>query len=179
MSGALEPRAVDELTGEARTWVELSGARLGGDPLAIIRVLSYQPHFVEPFLRWSAALAAAPALGVRRHELACLRVAWRFDSPYEWDNHEPIAREAGITDDEIAALRREDALGSVPPVFDDDDAVVVAFVDSMVAGTVTAADRADVVHRFGADAAVELVWTVGQYVGLSVVANALEIDADM
>lgn len=179
MSGSLEPRPVDELTGEVRTWVELSGVRLGGDPLDIIRVLSYQPHFVEPFLRWSAALAAAPALGVRRHELACLRVAWRFDSPYEWDNHEPIAREAGITDIELDALRRDDAVGSQPPTFDDDDAVIVSFVDSMVAGTVTAGDRAGVVARFGADAAVELVWTVGQYVGLSVVANALEIDADI
>lgn len=179
MSGSLEPRPVDELTGEVRAWVELSGARLAGDPLAIIRVLSHQPHFVEPFLRWSAALAAAPALGVRRHELACLRVAWRFDSAYEWDNHEPIAREAGVTDVEIDALRQEDPSDTDPTTFDDDDAAVVAFVDSMVDGTVTAEVRADVVARFGADAAVELVWTVGQYAGLSLVANALEIDADI
>ena len=106
MAESLEPRRVGELEGETRAWVELSGARLGGDPLNSIRVLSHQPHFVEPFLRWSAALAASPELGIRRHELACLRVAWRYDSAYEWDNHEPVAREAGISDDELTPHAR-------------------------------------------------------------------------
>lgn len=173
MTGSLEPRPVDELDGEVRAWVELSGARLGGDPLDIIRVLAHQPALIEPFLRWSAALAGAPALGARRHELACLRIAWRYGSAYEWDNHEPVARESGITDVELDRLRSDDVAG-----FQDDDRALVTFVDAMAGGTVTVADRADLVARLGADAAVELVWTVGQYAGLSLVANALEIDAD-
>ncbi|MEM7139834.1 MAG: carboxymuconolactone decarboxylase family protein [Actinomycetota bacterium] len=174
MSESLEPRPIDELEDEVRAWVELSGARLGGDPLNIIRVLSHQPALVEPFLRWSAALAASPALGVRRHELACLRVAWRYGSGYEWDNHAPVAREAGVSDAEMAALRTD-----APDGFDADDAALVLFVDAIVDGAVSSSTRTDVVRRFGADAATELVWTVGQYAGLSLVANALEVDADV
>ncbi|MGB8391285.1 carboxymuconolactone decarboxylase family protein, partial [Mycobacterium sp.] len=44
----------------------------------------------------------------RIRELAILRVAHRRDCAYEWTHHVALAKEAGLRDDEIAAVRRGD-----------------------------------------------------------------------
>jgi alkylhydroperoxidase family enzyme len=49
------------------------------------------------------------ALDARTREVAILRVGWRIGSVYEWSNHVPIARRAGMTDAEILAVRAADA----------------------------------------------------------------------
>lgn len=51
------------------------------------------------------ALVMDSVLEARLREIAILRVAWRIGSIYEWSNHYGIARRAGLTDEEIVALR--------------------------------------------------------------------------
>ena len=45
-------------------------------------------------------------LPARIRELAILRVAHRRDCAYEWTHHVDLAKNEGITDDEIAAVQR-------------------------------------------------------------------------
>jgi alkylhydroperoxidase family enzyme len=49
------------------------------------------------------------SLSARLREIAILRVGWRIGSVYEWSHHVPIARRAGLTDDELLAIRTSDA----------------------------------------------------------------------
>ena len=162
-----DPAALDDPT---RQLVELTGFRNGGTPLAIIEVLAHQPDLVAPFLTWSATLAGAGALGVRRHEIAALRASWHYGSDYEWGNHARAGLEAGLTDTELAALGRLDGAVS----FGEEDRLVVQLVDEMIAGG-DAPSRDLVAAELGVAALVELVWTVGQYVGLSLVADTLAV----
>jgi alkylhydroperoxidase family enzyme len=60
----------------------------------------------KAFLRFNVHLLYSSTLPPRIRELAILRVAHRRDCRYEWTHHVPLAKEAGLRDDEIAAVRR-------------------------------------------------------------------------
>jgi alkylhydroperoxidase family enzyme len=49
------------------------------------------------------------SLDARLREIAILRVGWRIGSVYEWSNHVPIAQRAGLSDEELGAIRTADA----------------------------------------------------------------------
>jgi len=163
-----EPGSLDDAT---RELVELTGFRNSGTPLEIISVLAHRPDLVAPFLQWSAALASASALGVRRHEIAALRASWHFESDYEWGNHARYALDAGVTESELVALGEPDGADAF---VDRVDRLVVALVDEMIEGG-DAPSRDLLRDAVGDAAVVDLAWTVGQYVGLSMVANTLAI----
>jgi 4-carboxymuconolactone decarboxylase len=163
-----DPAALDDAT---RELVALTGFRNGGEPLAIIEVLAHRPEMVGPFLQWSAALAGAGALGVRRHEIAALRASWHHGSDYEWGNHARYALDAGVSESELDAIGRPDGATTFT---DEGDRLVIELVDQMIeGGEATARER--VRDLLGDAALVDLVWTVGQYVGLSLVADTLAL----
>jgi alkylhydroperoxidase family enzyme len=67
------------------------------------------------------------ALDARLREIAILRVGWRIGSVYEWSNHVPIGRRAGLGDAELLAVRSADAL-----VLDHADLTAIAVVDEVL-----------------------------------------------
>ena len=69
------------------------------------------PALAKAFLRFNVHLLYSSTLPPRIRELAILRVAHRRDCTYEWTHHVTLAKEAGLRDDEIAAVRRGDAAG--------------------------------------------------------------------
>jgi AhpD family alkylhydroperoxidase len=64
------------------------------------------PALTKAFLRFNVHLLYSSTLPPRIRELAILRVAHRRDCAYEWTHHVPLAKEAGVRADEIAAVRR-------------------------------------------------------------------------
>src|SRR5947207_9987765 len=63
----------------------------------------------RPWLRWGAALLGELQLDPLLRELAILRVARLTPhAEYEWVQHVPIAQAVGASDDQIAALERDD-----------------------------------------------------------------------
>lgn len=88
----------------------LAAARLdpSGRPLNIFLTMAHHPALLQ---RWNlmAALFRRPGrLPVRDRELVVLRTAWRTRASYEWGQHVLIARDVGVTDDEIVRVSRED-----------------------------------------------------------------------
>src|ERR1700712_5360814 len=81
-------------------------ARPGGKPASTMVVLARSPDLLAPFLGWAAALALNGVLSNRDHELLALRAAQNCGSKFEWDEHSDYARDAGLTDVEIAAVAR-------------------------------------------------------------------------
>jgi alkylhydroperoxidase family enzyme len=69
------------------------------------------PALAKAFLRFNVHLLYSSTLPPRIRELAILRVAHRRDCAYEWTHHVPMAKEAGLRDDEITAVRRGEAAG--------------------------------------------------------------------
>ena len=94
----------------------------------------------------------------RMRELAILLVAARWDSAFERDSHEAIARALGFGDDELAAIRAQDVTA-----FADDDRTVGSTVIALLDGDLTddAWDAAST--ALGVDGLFELTALVGYY----------------
>jgi alkylhydroperoxidase family enzyme len=71
----------------------------------LVRALWHNPDIFKDFGRLSMRVHTASHLDQRLRELAVLRVIARLGAAFEWGNHVPAARNAGVTDDEIRALR--------------------------------------------------------------------------
>lgn len=67
------------------------------------------PDLTRAFLRFNVHLLFSSTLPPRIRELAILRIAHRRNCAYEWTHHVDLAKEAGLRDDEIAAVRRGEA----------------------------------------------------------------------
>lgn len=148
-------------------------AQPGREPARTMAVLARQPDLLAPFLGWAAALALNGVLSKRQHELLALRAAWTCRSAFEWVEHVEYARAAGISHEEIAAVAQ--------PVIDADRWLPVE------RGMLRAADelhgQSDITDETWSvlteslepPALVELLFVVGQYTMLSMVANSAGI----
>src|SRR5258708_13745905 len=73
--------------------------------LNIYRMLANSENGMKGFIRMGNALLHRCELDAGLRELAILRVGRLSRAAYEVFQHERIAREVGVTDDKIAALR--------------------------------------------------------------------------
>jgi alkylhydroperoxidase family enzyme len=87
--------------------------RLEKNPLGnlnIFRVMGHNPRLLRDWLRMASPLLMdGLMLPPRLREIAILRVAQNTRSEYEFGQHILIARAAGLTDEEMAALQTYDA----------------------------------------------------------------------
>lgn len=106
-----------------------------------------------------AALRFGSALSDRAREIATLLVARYCDSAYEWAAHSVLARGAGLTEDEIDALR------SGRPEFDDDveDLVARAAAAVLADGDLPDPLYAEAERVLGPGGIFDLVTLVGYY----------------
>lgn len=161
----------DELRADVAELLPLLG-RHGHEPPRTMAILARQPDFLGPFIGWAAALALNGTLSHRDHELLALRAAWNCRSAFEWAEHVGYARTAGMTDVEIDAVTQDVSAGE--------------WSDAEV-GLLRAADELHREHdvcdetwstlavSYDTAQLVEILYVVGQYTMLSMVANAAGI----
>ena len=118
------------------------------------------PGLADPAQRLGAFVRLESSLPPRLSELAILITARCWECAYEWSSHQRFAREAGITEDTIAAIadRRR-------PEFDSDDqAAVHDFCLELHRDHAVAEDtyQAAAAH-LGEQGLVELVGLLGYY----------------
>ena len=79
---------------------------LGGlPPLNIFRMLGHAETLLRGFAQLGGAILGRAALDPRLRELVILRVGARSPAAYEWQQHVPIARATGASDEALAAMR--------------------------------------------------------------------------
>jgi len=146
----------------------------GREPARTMAILARQPDLLSPFLAWAAALALQAVLSHRAHELLALRAASNCRSDFEWGEHAEYARAAGLTDEEIDRVAR--------PVVDTDwsesERALLHAVDELTSGfDVSGSTWSQLERHFAPAALVEILFVVGQYTMLSMVANAAGLPA--
>ena len=78
-------------------------------PLNIFRMMANADSAFRPWLRWGAALLGRLKLDPLLRELAILRVARLTPhAEYEWVQHVPIAQAVGASEQQVAALERDE-----------------------------------------------------------------------
>jgi alkylhydroperoxidase family enzyme len=146
----------------------------GREPAKTMAVLARQPDLLAPFLGWAAALALNGVLPNRDHELLALRVACNCKSEFEWVEHVEYARNAGLTDTEIQAVPKAIEAGN----WTEAEQALLRAADEMHQTDNVNDETWEVLARhYDQPALVELLFVIGQYTMLSMVANAAGIDA--
>jgi len=138
----------------------------------LYQVLLNSAPLAEGWEKLLTAIRNKSSLPPALREMVILRIAVLNRAPYEFAQHEPVAKRVGVSDVKIAALR------SLPisDLFDDDERAVLTLTDTMTRDVqVDDATIAPVLARYDARAAVELVATIAAYNMVSRFLEALRI----
>jgi AhpD family alkylhydroperoxidase len=96
--------------------------------LNIFRMLAHADHLIEPFVRFGNGFLYKGTLDAVTREIAILRVGYLSGCEYETYQHERIARQAGMSEALIAALRSGPEAEALSP----EQRQVVRYVDDLV-----------------------------------------------
>lgn len=99
-----------------------------GDPLNIFRMLAGGEGLLRAFSRFGNHLLFKTELDPVLREIAILRVGVLSDATYEMHQHDRIARDIGMSEELIVAIRA----GADDPVFDELQAAVMRYTDDVV-----------------------------------------------
>jgi AhpD family alkylhydroperoxidase len=158
-------------------------ARRGGTLVALDGVLLHSPEMADGWNSMLGAVRGQSTLAPDIRELAILVVAARNGADYEWVAHEPLARQAGLGDEQIAAIRAGGPDGPGGPggpggqgTFSAAQRAALDYADaSTVHVTVPAEIFAAVRTHFSERETLELTVTVAAYNMVSRVLVALEV----
>ncbi len=130
------------------------------------------PALTKAFLRFNVHLLYSSTLPPRIRELAILRVAHRRDCAYEWTHHVSLAKREGISDDEIAAVRRGDAA-------DEFERAVLTGVDELDEKSQLSDETwAALGSRLDDRQRMDYIFTVGCYTMLAMAFNTFGVELD-
>ncbi len=156
----------------AEQWDDETRALLGDRSLNIFATLAHHPKLMKRWLVFGNHVLAKSTLPARDRELLILRTGWNCKSPYEWGQHVVIARNAGITDDEIERIAHG---GEWPPR----ETALLAAADQLHARqTIDDATYAALTEHYDTQQLLDLVFAVGQYHLVSMVLNTFGVERD-
>ena len=141
------------------------GAWENGSKTNMSMVLANHPPLANAYHTFGKHLLLGSTLAVRPRELIVLRTAWRQKCAYEWHYHVGYALAAGLTMEEIAAIRD----GWRSPVWEgkDEDRAVLRAVDELIESSRLSDECWDALSaHFGKQQKMDLVFTIGNYVML-------------
>lgn len=112
------------------------------------------------------------ALGTRLNELVILLVSRDWTQQYEWHVHEPLARQAGVDPQIIAAIKE----GRRPDRLSDDEQIVYDFCTELLRNQyVSDPTYARALARFGEQGIVDMVGVTGYYVFVAMTLNTVRL----
>jgi len=156
---------------------EMEGKDTGEEPetLNILKTMAHHPDLMGPFLGFATAIAQNGALSRRDSELLALRVIWHCQSEFEWGHHVAFARSAGMSEEDIARI----PAGPEAEGWNEADRAMLAAVDQLYARQQIDDETWAVLAQGRSEAQlIEIPFVVGQYMMLSMVANATGVELE-
>jgi 4-carboxymuconolactone decarboxylase len=153
-----EPRI--QLPGDDELPPEVRDALANLPPLNVFRMVAKLPASFRPFLQLGGSLLSDEAIDPRTREIAILRVAHVTGAAYEWAQHAQLARNVGVSDEEIDAIRSATHDASLAP-----EDVLVCRVADEISRDVRLSDEALelLLDRYGERGACSLILCVAYY----------------
>mgnify|MGYP001315013117 CR=1 FL=1 len=128
--GPLPREEWDEAAPEIFAFWEGEEARQNGSRSNTMMVLANHPALAKASLDLGRYFMLQSTLTARQIKLIILRVAHRYGSIYQWTHNSLGARQIGISDAEIDAIKA----GPADPVWQSEDRLLLALVDATNAG---------------------------------------------
>lgn len=139
------------------------------------RALLNSPRAAEVVGRLGDYVSSESKLDPVAREIAILSVAQQTKNDYEWANHEPLARQIGVSDQVIESIRNGRAPMGIPAK----DGIYAQAAKELVSqGTLLDRTFQAIEHLLGPGGAVELIVLVGYYTLSSMVLSALDVELD-
>jgi len=146
----------------------------GTGTLNIFTTLVRHPRLFRHWSRFGGALLTGE-LPLRDRELLILRVGHRCRAPYEVAQHERIARDAGISDEDLARI----AEGPDAPGWSPFDAALLRAADELHdTARISDATWATLAERYDERQLIEVCMVVGQYHLVSYTLNSLGVEIE-
>ena len=168
------PVPVESWSDEQR---EIAAPMLARGPLInIFRTLLTHPAAAKAFLVWAGyILSRKSTLPPREREIVILRTGFLCRSGYEWTQHVPIGRRAGLTDDEIIRIK----VGADAPGWSAADVALLRAADDLHRQQfITEPVWAELSRHFEERQRMDTVFTVGQYTQVSMLLNSFGVQLD-
>ena len=146
-------REVFAFWGEPNAWEE-------GSKTNIIMTTGNHPALGKVYNQWGKYFLMESTLNTRQLEIVILRVSWLIKSAYEWHNHVGYAMNAGITLDEIAAIRDFPAGGTWN---EEETALIAACNEQLGDNRIGDATWSALTQFFDKRQLMDLVFTIGHY----------------
>ena len=144
-----------------------------GPPLNIFSTMAHHPRLLKRFNVLGGLFLGRGLLPPRERELVILRTACRSNCEYEFGQHTLLARQAGLTDDEIRRVTEE--LADWP----DGDAHLIQLADEIHAQRdVTDELWATLERRWSPAQMIELVTLAGFYGMVATFLNSTRVQLD-
>jgi 4-carboxymuconolactone decarboxylase len=159
--------------GDAREVLAAMEAR-GSTILNLHRALANDPNVLRNFLRLGNSLLVYGLLPPALRELAILRVAQMTGASYEWAHHVPIAREAGVSEEQIAGLAGWDT----SPHFDKRERAALRYAESVASLAVPDEVFREARAHLSEAEVVELTLVAGYWGMVARLLLALQIDVE-
>lgn len=158
---------------DRRVYDRISSTR--GDVLNVFRIMLNSPgatdvvSSVGEYIRFKSNLS--PAI----REIATLTIARENENDYEWTQHLPIARQVGIPDRVIDAIRDGQAPIGIP---EDEGVIVQAAKELKNDGALSESTFQAIETLLGPEQTVDLIVLVGYYTLLSGLIRSLGVEVE-
>lgn len=174
MSARIEPGGWREVGPVVAGFARIAGRVQGTEPPAVFLTLGRHRRLFWGWLHFAGRLMPGGRLSRRESELVILRVASRRQSTYELTQHRRLARRAGLTHEEVAAIE-----GDLDAGFSVRERLLLLAADELLA-TQDLSDPTwrDLVSAFDERERIEVVMLVGHYAMLATALQALRVQPD-
>ena len=146
-----------------------------GNVQNVFRTLANHEMLAKRWMVFANHILFKNSLSPREREIAILRAGYLAGSEYEWAQHKVIGRNAGMTDEEIEAVRE----GATASVWSESDALIVRAADELHESVCISDDTwAGLARHFSTQQILDLIFTCGQYRMLAGALNSCGVPLD-
>lgn len=143
--------------------------------LNVLGAMAHHPALSRAFFTFNGHVLGATTLSERERELLIMRVAAVRQCGYEWLQHLFMARDVGLSDEEVGRI----AYGPDAPMWSPLDAAMLRSVDELIVdGAISDRTWAALEAKLDRKQLLDLIFTVGCYDLLARLFNSLELDID-
>jgi 4-carboxymuconolactone decarboxylase len=141
----------------------------------IFRTMANHPDLMRRWLVFANHILGKSTLAPRERELVILRIGFLCQAGYEWGQHVLIARQAGMSDEEIRSAKTGPDTPGIPEL----DRLLLQATDELHADAhIGDATWKALSARLSEQQMMDLVFTVGQYNLVSMALNSFGVQPD-
>ena len=169
----IAPVPVDERTEAERALLDPDGT--GQPVINLFATLVRFPALYSARAVQSAYIRTGSTLSGRVREILILRIGWLCGAEYEWAQHAPMARQEGLTHDEVRAV----AIGPDASSWSRLDAALLQAADELYRDdTISDSTWATLAESYGEQELIDIVITVAGYRMVSMVLNSIGVQPE-